>query len=233
MFPSHDHAGDIVSIKDYANTFDTNNVTLARNGSKIASVCSDAELKTEGESITMIYVDATQGWLNIQTDSTVTGNLYISATGGTIINCGSFRTHVFTSSDNFVVNSLSVLPANNKVDYLVIGGGGGGGTACAAGGGGAGGFRLSNELLSAPAPTMSPLANPTGALTATVATFPITVGAGGAGNNPGSYTPTPDGSGTTGSNSTFSTITSAGGGGGGGCGPGPTNANRTGKNHGS
>ena len=33
--PASPSAGDIVSIKDYANTFDTNNVTVGRNSSKI------------------------------------------------------------------------------------------------------------------------------------------------------------------------------------------------------
>ena len=35
--PSSPSAGDIVSIKDYASTFSSNNVTVGRNGSKIAS----------------------------------------------------------------------------------------------------------------------------------------------------------------------------------------------------
>ena len=42
--PSSPSAGDIVAFKDYANTFDTNSVTLGRNGSKINGECSDAEL---------------------------------------------------------------------------------------------------------------------------------------------------------------------------------------------
>ena len=37
--PASPSAGDIVAFKDYANTWDTNNVTLARNGSKINGVC--------------------------------------------------------------------------------------------------------------------------------------------------------------------------------------------------
>ena len=40
-------AGDVVAIKDYANTFDTNAVTLVRNGSdKIGGVAFDAVLST-------------------------------------------------------------------------------------------------------------------------------------------------------------------------------------------
>ena len=43
--PSSPSAGDIVSIADYTNTFQTNAVTVARNGSKIGGVCSNARFK--------------------------------------------------------------------------------------------------------------------------------------------------------------------------------------------
>ena len=36
--PSSPSVGDIISIKDYANTFDTNNVTVGRNSSKISGL---------------------------------------------------------------------------------------------------------------------------------------------------------------------------------------------------
>ena len=36
--PASPSAGDIVSFKDYANTFDTNNLTIGRNGSPIAGI---------------------------------------------------------------------------------------------------------------------------------------------------------------------------------------------------
>ena len=44
-------AGDIVAIKDYAINFDTNNLTVARNGSNIQGGTADATLDVEGESI--------------------------------------------------------------------------------------------------------------------------------------------------------------------------------------
>ena len=62
-------AGDIVAFKDYANTWDTNNVTVARNGSKINGLCACGTLNTEGQSVTLIYVDGTKGWQDIH-DST-------------------------------------------------------------------------------------------------------------------------------------------------------------------
>jgi acetylornithine/succinyldiaminopimelate/putrescine aminotransferase len=40
--PATPTAGDIISIADYASTFQTNNVTLCRNGSKINGVCATA-----------------------------------------------------------------------------------------------------------------------------------------------------------------------------------------------
>ena len=45
--PSSPSAGDIVAFKDYANTWDTNNVTVGRGGSKINGVCECATLDTE------------------------------------------------------------------------------------------------------------------------------------------------------------------------------------------
>ena len=51
-------AGDIVSMSDYARTWQTNNVTVSPNGSeKIGGVAEDATLDTEGQSDTFVYVD--------------------------------------------------------------------------------------------------------------------------------------------------------------------------------
>jgi len=220
--PSSPSVGDIVAIKDYADTFDTNAVTVGRGGSKIGGLCLDATLKTEGQSVTLIYADATQGWVNVNTDSTVKGNTFVEATGGTVITCGNFKTHVFTGDGCFQVTNAGQPCGSTTIEYFVVAGGGGGGgsqpTAGGQGGGGAGGFRLSNSPVnSIPAPTMSPLSNPTG-ITASVATFPISVGGGGTAGGTGS----PAGA-TPGSNSVFSTITSAGGGKGGSGACTPTN----------
>ena len=62
--PASPSAGDIVGVKDYAETADTNNITIARNGSKIQGVENDFTITTEGLSIILLYVDSTQGWLS-------------------------------------------------------------------------------------------------------------------------------------------------------------------------
>jgi len=61
--PGSPSQGDEVSIKDYANTFDTNNLTVARNGNPIAGTAADLTVGVEGAGFTLVYVDGTQGWL--------------------------------------------------------------------------------------------------------------------------------------------------------------------------
>jgi hypothetical protein len=209
--PATPTAGDIVSLKDYGNTWQTNALSVCNNGSKINGVCATASLSTQGQSVTLIYVDATKGWQDINdSTSSVTGAAYISATGGTVTTCGNYKIHTFTADGCFAVTATAI-PANNKVDYLVVAGGGGAGY----GGAGAGGFRESKCACVSGCWTASPLASAT-SLTVTSTTYPITVGGGGVG-----ATPTPRVGGC-GSNSIFSTITSAGGGATWYCGPAPT-----------
>jgi len=61
--PSSATRGDEVWIVDYAATFDTNNLTVARNSHKIQGATSDLTVATERAGFTLVYVDATQGWL--------------------------------------------------------------------------------------------------------------------------------------------------------------------------
>jgi len=208
--PASPSAGDIVSIADYTNTFQTNAVTVNRNSEPIGGVASDAILSTEGQSVTFIYVDATEGWKNVQdSTSNVTGNLFMTALGGTITTCGNCKIHTFTGPGTFCVSKVACCAADNQVSYLVVAGGGGGGSGTGGntgGGGGAGGFR---EDKSPTTPyTVSPLEG-AGTINVTATGFPITVGGGGAGS-PGTIS-----RGSSGSTSTFSTITAAVGAGGG------------------
>ena len=211
-------AGAIVSFQDYRNTFDTHALTIEPNGTnKIngGSAGGPVSLNTEGEGITLVYIDSTIGWRSIQdNDFALQGTDFISATGGTTTECGNFKIHTFTGPGSFIVNAISQTPAENTVGYQVVAGGGAGGgsqanTTGGAGGGGAGGFR---EGRNAPVDnfTASPLvANaPTNAVSVTVGTFPIVVGGGGT----GAAGPA---KGTNGANSSFSTITATGGGAGG------------------
>ena len=120
-------AGNIVSVVDYTNTFQTNNLTVAANGSqKIGGVQATVALDTEGQSVTFVYVDDTEGWKNVQdSTSNVTGLIpFVTASGGTETTCGDFKIHTFTGPGTFTVTAASTTPANNIMGYQVLAGGG-------------------------------------------------------------------------------------------------------------
>jgi len=209
--PSSPSAGAIVAIKDYANTFDTNKLTIARNGQPISGDAQDAEIVTEGQALTLVYGDATKGWQSVAaaTESDLPKPGFITATGGTITTvCTNFKVHTFTGPGTFQVTCAGNPAGANTVSYLVIGGGGGTGRSYG-GGAGAGGFRESKAA--SDSYTASPLnatSGPTYNLPVSVQSYPIIVGGGGTKASPPAAA-------TNGVNSSFSTITSAGGGAGG------------------
>ena len=131
-------AGAIVSFADYAGTWQTGNLTVSPNGSdKIGGTNADVVLDTVGQSVTFVFADSTQGWINVQ-DSTSNerGNPYLVATGGTTTTCGNMKIHTFTGPGTFTVSSVSTnCAAENIVSYLVVAGGGGGAAGCSGGGG--------------------------------------------------------------------------------------------------
>jgi len=210
--PASPSAGDVVGIKDYANTFDTNKCILNANGNKIQGSTTNFEITVEGSSIILIYVDSTQGW--VITDASKAADItedikFVTATGGTITTCGDFKIHKFTGPGTFTVSCAGNAAGSNSVDYLVVAGGGSGGVGSSdlgGSGGGAGGYRESHSTPVSGSYTASPLATPT-ALTVTATAFPITIGAGGTSSSGNSYPGV-----NSGSNSVFSSITSAGGG---------------------
>ena len=150
-----------------------------------------------------IWLNTTSGEMYCCTDATTDANAWTNigdgigdiipvseATGGTVTTAGDYKIHTFTSSGNFVVTNGAA-----DFEYLMVAGGGGGGSGqsnsnYAAGGGGAGGMI-------------------TGSISANNGTYPIVIGAGGAGqtkNANKTYS---------GTNSLFSTLIATGGGGGG------------------
>ena len=131
---------------------------------------------------------------------------FVAATGGTILTCGDYKTHVFLSPGTFTVTTAGTPAGSNSVEYLVVAGGAGGAAGkCNSdgnhGGGGAGGYR-----------TNYPVPSTTG-LPVSATGYPISVGGGGNGG----YGPNGcvTSAGAAGTPSVFSNITSAGGGGGG------------------
>ena len=119
-------AGNIVSVVDYTNSFQTNALTITPNGSqKIGGTNASVNLTTEGQSVTWVYVDDTEGWKNtMDSTSNVTGRVFLTATGGTITTSGDFKIHSFTGPGTFCVSAISSVAAENTVSYMVVAGGG-------------------------------------------------------------------------------------------------------------
>ena len=217
-------AGAIVAFKDYAQTFDTNGLTISANGSdKIEGQTFDLLLNTEGLAVTLVFGDSTKGWQAVNSNEVTNSQKFVNATGGTITTvCTNFKVHTFTGPGTFCVTCAGNSSGSNTVDYLVVAGGGAGGRGAsdsgnAGGGGGGGGYRESGGTASG-CYTVSPLGSSpssVAALPVSVQSYPIQVGGG------GTTAPFPAPSGTAapapaaaGAISVFSTITSAGGGGG-------------------
>jgi len=90
-------AGSIVSVCDYAGTADTNAITISANGSeKIEGSTDDHKITAERGSVTMVYIDSTQGWLAVN-DASVGGEplvitygvKYVVVAGGGGSRCAS------------------------------------------------------------------------------------------------------------------------------------------------
>jgi hypothetical protein len=111
-----------------------------------------------------------------------------NATGGNIFLAGGYKTHVFTTSNTFVMSSLSTV-LNNQFEVLIVGGGGGGGY----GGGGGGGKIMYRTDLAIPANSYSielgagGSINVNGANTTAFGVLSIGGGAGGSGSGRGGY----------------------------------------------
>jgi hypothetical protein len=61
--PASPAAGNVITLTDYAGTFATNNLTIARNGNLINGSATNVVLSTNRASVQLVYVDATQGWV--------------------------------------------------------------------------------------------------------------------------------------------------------------------------
>ena len=113
-------------MADYAATWDSNNVTVAANGSeKIGGVAEDASLDTKGQSVTFVYVDSTQGWINtMDSTSNVRGAppFIVACGGNATVTCGDYKTHIFTAPGTFCVSSLAPTAPLNVVEYLIVAG---------------------------------------------------------------------------------------------------------------
>ena len=200
--PASPSAGDVVVLKDYARTWGTNAVSLASTTFDGAS--NTPSFSTNGQIVTLVYMDGTKGWSLINEDTTTgLGAEFIAATGGTIATSGDIKIHSFTGDGCFVVSNVGNAAGSNTIQLLAVAGGGGGGGDRGSGGGG-GGMILT----------------PSCGIPVSATTYPISVGGGGSGGpGPG---PGPARHGTSGTDTTAFSLTAVGGGEGKGGGGGVT-----------
>jgi len=64
--PASPQVGDQVRFIDLASTFDTNNLTIGRNGNNINGAAADLVVSTEDSAIGLVYTGATYGWKLIE-----------------------------------------------------------------------------------------------------------------------------------------------------------------------
>lgn len=55
-------AGDSIIVYDAANTFDTKNLTIGRNGSNINGAAADLTANAKGARVELIYFNVSLGW---------------------------------------------------------------------------------------------------------------------------------------------------------------------------
>jgi len=130
-------AGAVVAVKDYRNTFDTNNCIITPNGSdKIGGTTDNVVLSTEGIAITLVFIDSTRGWLvtdsGLQSEASqpITAEFLLIAGGGSggVHNgagagAGGLRTS-FGSTSGGGASAESNLALNPGTQYTITIGGG-------------------------------------------------------------------------------------------------------------
>ena len=101
-------AGSQIALADYAGTWDSNNCTVAANGSeKIQGETTDAVFSRDREALQIVYVDSTQGWIITSVaDQGGSQASYIVASGGTETTSGDYKIHTFNSTGTFTVTSV-------------------------------------------------------------------------------------------------------------------------------
>lgn len=60
--PANPTNGDVIDFYDYAETFDTNNLTIARNGHKIEGLDENLICNVKGAYFSLVYSGTTRGW---------------------------------------------------------------------------------------------------------------------------------------------------------------------------
>lgn len=128
--PASPTAGQYLILTDYARTWFTNNVTVNPNGNKIQGSTSNVALTINGQSVSLVYIDSTQGWLAYTNSTTQLANYTISylivAGGGGSQSGGG-------GAGGLITNTYSV--SSGQAYGITVGAGGAGSNSTATSGG--------------------------------------------------------------------------------------------------
>lgn len=242
--PATPTAGMLVAFDDYAGTFATNSLTINPNGAPIGGVVSNVTLANNGESVQLVYVDSTKGWLAyagftkspIQTTVPVQYVIVAGGGGGGNAGAGGGAGGFKTGTTNLTVGTLYTFTVgsggvgstsasagtnggNSSISGIdtAIGGGGGAsyGTSVGGSAGGSGGGGAAYNGTSIQGGAGTSGQGNTGGNSVTTSPYLVAAGGGGASAAGASATNSVSGAGGAGSVSPITGTTYAAGGGGG------------------
>jgi hypothetical protein len=127
--PASPTAGDAITFTDYASKWATNNVTLNINGNKLNSSVSNAILSTNRQSISLVYIDATQGWIaysgfldSIPSQTYTASYLVVAGGGGSGIGVSGASLGGGAGAGGYLTNTMTFTVGT--VYTATVGGGG-------------------------------------------------------------------------------------------------------------
>lgn len=130
--PASPAVGDTITFVDYAGTWATNNVTLSPNGRNIQGTTANAVLNTKRQAESLVYADATQGWVSYSDNAsaipqpyTVTWLVVAGGGGGGSV-AAAWEAAGGGGAGGVGEGTASITPGT--VMTVTVGGGGGAGT---------------------------------------------------------------------------------------------------------
>jgi hypothetical protein len=117
--PSNPAAGDAIDIFDYSDTFDTNPLTIGRNGQNIESLAEDLTANVEGAYFTLIFTGDSRGWQVVPRYG-VAGVNSVSGTAPIVSSGGTTPTLSITAATTSAAGSMSSAD-KTKLDGIATG----------------------------------------------------------------------------------------------------------------
>lgn len=149
--PANPNAGNSIIVTDYSRTWSANAVTLNPNGKNIQASNANVVLSTNGQSVNLVYIDDTQGWVVYASGSSIGTYAidYLIVAGGGGGGCGGPSSNRYGAggggAGGYVSGSNATVNPGTAYSITVGAGGAGGNSPTA--GSAAQGVNGSNSLI--------------------------------------------------------------------------------------